>query len=99
MTKIVEGKPSANMYIDALAIAGCKTLEERLLAPVVGNGTFVSGAVKGALGLGIPMVAGQNKWTKLIGTAFMVDSAEDVLNAILKMIGWGSGPHEQGVVI
>jgi len=98
MTKIIEGKPSANMYIDALAIAGIKTVEERLLAPIVGNGTFVSGAVKGAIGIGVPMIAGGNKWAKVLGTAFLVDSAEDVMNALISMIGIG-GPQESGVVI
>lgn len=98
MTKIVEGKPSANMYIDALAIAGIKTVEERLLAQFIGNGTFVSGAVKGALGIGVPMIAGNNKWAKVIGTAFLVDSAEDVMNALIGMVGIG-GPTESGMVI
>jgi len=95
---LIKGKPSKSMFMDALVIAGIKTAEERLLAPVIGNGTFVSGAVKGGIGFVLPAIAGNNKWANLAATAFIVDCAEDVVNAGLNAIGWG-GPTESGAVI
>jgi len=96
---LIKGKPSKSMFFDALVIAGIKTAEERLLARLIGNGTFVSGAIKGGIGFVLPMFAGKdNKWINLASTAFIVDSAEDLVNAGLNYAGWG-GPTESGAVI
>jgi len=95
---IVKGKPSKSTFTDALIIAGMKTAEERILAKFIGNGTFVSGIAKGILGFIVPTLGGNNKWTNLASTAFIVDSAEDLVNAGLQYIGAG-GPTESGVVI
>ena len=79
--------------MDAIGIALIKTAEERLLAPIVGNGTFISGIAKGAIAFILPTIAGNNKWTNLGTTAFMIDSAEDLVNAGIRYIGIG-GPQE-----
>lgn len=79
-------EPSKDFYFEAVGIAIAKNVEERLLSPIVGNGTVGSGIVKGIGGFGIPMVFGKNKWTKIISTAFIVDSAEDFVNALWGMI-------------
>lgn len=78
------------MFMDAVGIALVKTAEERLLAPLVGNGTIVSGIAKGVVSFVLPTVAGNNKWSNIIATAFMVDSAEDLVNAGLNYLGAGS---------
>jgi len=95
---LIKGKPSKSTFTDALIIAGIKTAEERLLARFIGNGTFVSGLVKGGIGFVIPTIAGNNKWANLASTAFIVDSGEDLVNAGLQYVGWG-GPTESGMVI
>ena len=95
---LLKGKPSTNMFVDALVIAGIKTAEERLLARFIGNGTFVSGIVKGIAGAVLPMIGKNNKWVNLAATAFIIDSAEDLVNAGLQYVGWG-GPTESGMVI
>jgi len=96
---ILKGKPSMSTFTDALFIAGIKTAEERLLAPFIGNGTFVSGIAKGIAGAVIPILGGQNKWTNLIATAFIVDSAEDCVNAGLQYLGMGGASNSSGMVI
>ena len=93
------GKPSASTYKDALIIAGIKTVEERLLAPIIGNGTLKSGIIKAVVGFVLPSIGGSNKWTNLAGTAFIVDSTEDLVNAGLQMMGWGGAGANSGVVI
>jgi len=98
----LEGKPSTSHYVDALIIAGVKTAEERLLAPLIGNGTIVSGIAKGVIAVVIPTLAKNNKYANLISTAFIVDSAEDLVNAGLQYIGWGSNgasANQSGMVI
>jgi len=96
--KIIKGKPSKSVFMEAIGIALIKTAEERLLAPIVGNGTFVSGIAKGAIAFILPTLAGNNKWTNMGATAFMIDSAEDLVNAGIGYIGIG-GPTESGMVI
>lgn len=98
MPKLIKGKPDRNMYIDAIGMALVKSFEERLLAGLIGNGTFVSGAIKGGISFILPMILGNNKWVNLGATAFMIDSAEDFVNAGLQYVGVG-GPQESGVVI
>lgn len=90
MGKILKTKDTKDLFIEAGAIALVKNLEERLLAPIVGNGTIKSGVVKAIAGIGIPAIAGSNKITKVISTAFIVDSAEDLVNVGIGMLQ-GSG--------
>lgn len=88
--KIIKSKPSKSMFLDAIAIAVVKTLEERLLSPFIGNGTFGSAIVKGIAGFVVPVVGGENQYTKIISTAFIVDSAEDAVNAGFGMLSGAS---------
>jgi len=89
--KLLTTKPTKSMYMDALGIALVKSAEERLLAPVIGNGTFMSGIVKAIAGFITPVIAGDNKWTKIISSAFIVDSCEDFVNAGWKYVSGASG--------
>lgn len=98
MGKILKTKPSKSDYLDAIGIALVKSLEERTLARFIGNGTLMSGAIKGAIGFILPAVAGSNKWSKIISTAFIVDSAEDLVNYGLNAFGIG-GNSTNGSVI
>jgi len=78
--KLLKAGETKNLFLDALGIAITKNVEERLLTPFIGNGTLVSAGVKGVAGVGIPMIGGDNKWTRMISTAFIVDAMEDVVN-------------------
>lgn len=96
MGKIIKGKPNKSTFVDALGIALIKTAEERLMAPLIGNGTFMSGGAKALIAFGLPMIAGSNKWTNLGSTAFMVDAAEDLVNATIQALGAGGGGLNSG---
>ena len=91
MGKLIRGKPSKSNMVDALAIAGIKAIEERALAPFVGNGTLVSGIAKGVISFVLPSIAGNNKWVNLGATAFMIDAAEDLVHVGMNMIGGAAG--------
>ena len=95
--KYIRGKPTKTDMVDALGIALVKSVEERLLAQVVGNGNFVSGIVKGIISFVIPAVGGSNRITKVASQAFLIDSAEDFVNAGLNMVG-GIGGGEMEVI-
>lgn len=96
--KFVRGKPTKTDMVDALGMALVKSLEERLLAPFVGNGTFVSGIAKGIISFIIPTVGGNNRWTKIASSAFLIDCAEDIVTAGLGMVGMGSSAQTGGVI-
>jgi len=76
--------------LDIFAGAGVKYIEERALAPFVGNGTLLSGAVKTGAGLvGYKFLPGgllKNAWS--IG--FLMDGAEDIITGGLAMVS-GAG--------
>jgi hypothetical protein len=68
--------------MDALLIAGVKSFEERLIGRFVGNGTILSGMVKGIAG-GVISSAVKGKFGDIVGTALIVDAGEDIVTALL----------------
>lgn len=94
MVKLLEAKVGSLSIMDALGVALLKSTEERLLAPVVGNASLMSGAIK----VGLALVSGgviKNKFGNLLGTALIVDGTEDIVTAFF---GGGGGivPVGQG---
>ena len=82
MTEILKAKSGKLTIMDALMIAGAKSVSERLLSKVIGNGTLLSGAVK--LGGAITLVSGvKGKIGDILGTAMMVDGAEDIITSFM----------------
>lgn len=79
MPKLLNQKVGQITITDALLIAGTKQIEERLLSGFVGNGTLFSGMIKGGLGIVMNSALG-GKTGDIIGTAFIVDGAEDIVN-------------------
>ena len=69
---------------EAFAIGLTKSLSEQLLSKFIGNGTFMSGAIKIVGAWAIPKYALKNQMGKTIGTALAVDGVEDALNALFK---------------
>jgi len=80
MAKLLGAKGGQLSVSDSLMIAGAKILSERILSPVVGNGSLLSGGVK-ILGsvLSKNMVGG--KVNDILGTALMVDGSEDIVSS------------------
>lgn len=66
---------------EAFAIGLTKSLGERLLSPLIGNGTYLSGGVKLAGAYLVPKMLG-GKMGRVAGTALAVDGVEDIINAI-----------------
>lgn len=84
--KILQPKVKASGFIDLIAIGVAKNFEERLTAPLIGNGTITSGLIKGVVG---GVLEGQGgKIGKIIGGAFGVDAGEDLA---IGLLGAGSG--------
>jgi hypothetical protein len=71
----------AEMKISSLFIAGVtKSVEERLLAPVIGNANVVSGLVKLGIAFGIPKLS-KAEWVSSIALGFAVDGVEDLVTS------------------
>ena len=82
MTQLLQAKGGSLSVMDALEIAVAKSLSERLLSPLVGNGTLMSGAIK--IGSAVFLLGGNKSslW-KILGTAVMVDGGEDIITSFL----------------
>ncbi len=82
MTNVLQQKSGKLDIMDALMIAGAKTVAERVLGMVIGNGTLLSGAIK--LGGAVTLVSGiKGKVGDILGTALMVDGAEDIVTSFM----------------
>ena len=82
MPQILSQKAGKLTIADALMIAGAKSVSERVLSRFIGNGTLISGGLKlaGAIGL----VSGvKGKVGDILGTAMMVDGAEDIITSFM----------------
>ena len=75
--------------IEAFGVAVAKTTSERLLQPIIGNGTLMSGALKGVAGALIGGM-GNGKITKTIATGLIVDAGEDLVNFVMPSTGLAS---------
>ncbi len=89
--------------VDTFVITASKIIGERLFAATpVGNGTVISGAVKGATAFGIASLSKGSKTAKMIATGIAVDAAEDVLRGINPFGLFGTGATaavDSGVVL
>jgi len=70
--------------IGTIFIAGmAKNIEERLLSPIIGDGTIVSGAIKIGIGLFLPKVAGTGKISRAVALGFGIDGVDDIIVGFL----------------
>lgn len=83
--KILQPKVQASGIVDLIAIGVAKNFEERITAPIIGNGTLQSGIIKGIAGTLIEGRAG--KLGKIIGGALGVDAGEDLAIGLLGLVG------------
>ena len=88
MPKIIGAKAGKLSQWDALMIAGAKIVSERVLAPLISNGTLISGAIKMGGAIAVNKMVG-GKISDILSTALTVDGAEDVLLAFLPNISSG----------
>lgn len=84
------GKFESNGLGDAILIGVIKSIEEKALMGVIGNGTIKSGVIKGAAGGVISGFIG-GKAGKLVSSALAIDAVEDVVCGILGAANAGNG--------
>lgn len=79
---ILKPKVNASGLTDVVFLGVSKHLTERLMAPVVGNGTFQSGLTKGVLG-GVVGSMGFGKIGTAVSGGMIVDGIEDIIVALM----------------
>jgi len=76
--------------VSTLAVAGItKYAEERMLTPVIGNASYLSGGVKFGIGLVADSFMGDNSIGRGVALGFGVDGVEDLLTATFNQTGLG----------
>lgn len=86
---------------DMFAIGVTKVISERLLMPLVGNQSVLSGGAKLLGAYGLPRMAGGGKFSSIAGAALAVDGVEDIVFSLTSgNIGFGGmGGSGNGEVI
>jgi len=92
---VPKGKIESNSLTDSLLIGVVKAIEERALMGVIGDGTAMSGAIKLAGG-GIAQSMTGGKTGKIIGSAFVIDGIEDLVNAFVVPMLYGGQSKNSG---
>ena len=88
--KILSPKIKAVGFLDIALLGLSKAGTEQLLTPIVGNGTYISGALK-LLGGGL--IQGRGKIPQIIGGGLVIDGVDDVVTAFLGGAGMKQGPQ------
>jgi len=85
---IPKGKIESSSLLDSLMIGTVKAVEERALMGVIGNGNVTSGVIKLVSG-GIVQSAIGGKTGKIVGSAFVIDGVEDVVQGLIVPMLYG----------
>lgn len=93
MATVLKPKVQATGLIDTFEMAVFKTVSERLLTPVVGNGSLISGAAK-IIGGGVLTGVSKNKHVNLLASGIVIDGVEDGAHALLGPVLGGTGTGE-----
>lgn len=96
---LVETKVGEFSISEAFAIGLSKSLSEQLLAPVIGNGNYMSGATKLVLAWGLPkyMPGFKGNFGKTVATGLAVDGTEDIINSLFSD-AFGQSKAEGGLL-
>ena len=95
MAEVLNPKVEASGLVDIALLGISKSTTERLLAPVIGNATPTSGAVKLVVG---SIVQGKmGKMGKAVGGGLVIDGIEDLVSAFLgdTLKGSNSTPNSE----
>ena len=82
MANVLKPKVKATGLMDAFEMGILKTVSERVLTPVVGNSTFISGTAK-VIGGGVLNKVSRNKHIGLLSSAMVIDGVEDAAHSVL----------------
>lgn len=95
MVKLLGKKISGGVdYMDLLLAGVAKYGCERALAPVIGNGSIKSGAIKLGGGIGLKAIAGSGTIQNAASLGLAIDGIEDILTAVIGGSGIGAGNQE-----
>lgn len=86
MANILNPKVQASGLMDVALMGISKSVGERALAPVIGNGTVTSGAMKLVAG---GLLQGKGKMGNIVGSGFVIDGVEDIVNSFMGGMGGG----------
>lgn len=91
---IVKSIDAVDMVLGTLA----KPMVERITAPVVGNGTIVSGALKIIGAFGIAKYGGNNRISKAAAIGASMDGSEDIVLGLGSKVGLEGAAQTSGGV-
>ncbi|RZN36692.1 MAG: hypothetical protein EFT35_07785 [Methanophagales archaeon ANME-1-THS] len=80
-------KTKTTSVIDFVGAGVIKSLEEPILAGIVGDGNFVSGAAKMVIAAVLP---GQGRLSNMAKMGFGIDAGEDFALALMGLFGGGT---------
>lgn len=95
MPKILQAKPGKLSLTDSFIIAGSKIATEKALAPLVGNGSYMSGASKIGIAWALNKLMG-GQVSDYVGTGLTVDGTEDIMKDLLKTVGLNASSSSNG---
>lgn len=95
---LIESKVGEFSIGEAFVIGLTKSLAEKVLTPVIGNGTLMSGSIKLAGAWGIPKYVLKGQTGKVIGTALAVDGVEDIVTWLFASLSNGSSENNTNVI-
>lgn len=97
---LINAKVGEFSLVEAFAIGFSKSLGERLMAPVIGNGNFLSGTVKLVASWGLPkLFSKDNAIVKVVATGLAVDGVEDMITRVLSGFNVESRTQEASQLI
>jgi hypothetical protein len=83
-TEILNPKVEYTGLFDLVGVGVVKQLEESLTAPIIGNGTFISGGIKL---VGGSLLHGKGgRLGNIASSALLVDAGEDIALALMGML-------------
>lgn len=92
MAKFI-GRKVGGVPLETMLLAGVvKPFAEQALIPVVGDGNFVSGAVKTIGGAAVSQFAGRGIAQDSVAIALVVDGVEDLMRGLFGMGGSNADP-------
>lgn len=92
---LIETKVGDFSISEAFIIGLMKSVSERILTPLIGNGTYLSGATKLVGAYALPKMV-KGKYSNMMGTALAVDGVEDIIQKLLS--GFGGNSDNGGTI-
>lgn len=95
--EILKPKVEVTGIFELVGTGVLKILEEKTTAPVIGNGTLTSAAIKGVAGGVLHTYGKGNILGRMLSNAFLIDAGEDAALALMGMTNMGATAQRQGV--